>query len=1129
MAGGGAGAASLGAAAGKPLSPDALLVALGSHDSAQRQQAEVLFEQAKSAEPDSLVLGLLTVVGNSASEEASRLRSIVLLRRLLTPVLKKEFLFPRLAPDNQQRVAAELLRLFEHEGKTHLQHQIGACAAKLAEHLCEKKDPASWPSLLQTAFRVASKIPAAGAAEASGACEAGLRVLKELAWLVEGSAEYVGELTKLLGAALACAAAPKVQAEAVCLACAASGEPRPGGHRLPDVTAAFAPVIRQLAAHADEDPLEKALQALVDLAGSPRADVFRASLQANSEPALTLAGIARLQHASLGVRRLAVEWLVAFAEAKPKWLAKKMPALVRLALEVCLELMLEVDSGDAELRAWAERYFDEEGEEDVDEVFHVGEESVDRLARAVGMEAIAPPLSELAGVFAQRPEWQARLAALAALRQTAEFVEEPAQLDAMARLMLEHAGHPHMRVRNAALHAIGQLANDQAPHFQESHHELVLPVLLRQMDDPVDRVAAMAMSAFVSFGETLDPALMAAYVRKLMDTVARKLQTTQHRSVREESITSIAVIAEVAGKDFGLYYDEIMPALKRLVANATGPKEQRLRGKAFECISLLGIAVGKERFSLDAREVLAEMMRTDVNDEDEVQREYIKQALERICHCFKKDFAPFLPSVMPRVLERMGFVAASAKMAKDQEEQVGNGDYVQVVVGEGDPVWVNTYLFEGVLQSVQLIYKFVFELEEAFVEWVPQSAAALLPLLSISDEVTQACDTAWSVALQTWALLIKTARSGLGTQSCAADSLPRSLLKEGLQRVFPILEREMEAEALSSVTSGIAECVKKAGPGAMSGEELLQLTGKVFTLMDASFQRSVQAELEWTQHKRNASATGDAEDDEDEDWDAEELRRRLCFEEVLAAVMEVAPAEFEPCLPECARRLEAWFQQKPGVLLALTLAGDMVRHLGVKSLPVWPIVMPNALRALRGQELEPRAAAAYVVNIAAPLPPFAEAAPEAFRCLAAIAGGPSPSRRDTKARVALDHAVAALLSLARAQPGACPAEVPAWSLVAKGLPLREDSDEAKKVHAAVADLVLEQHAGLLGGERRAHLGEVLGALAEIYGTESMCGEATGQKIRQVFLSAPRAELQALAGTFTEKQRKKIEKMVAEGQ
>merc|ERR1719210_2105051 len=123
---------------------------------------------------------------------------------------------------------------------------------------------------------------------------------------------------------------------------------------------------------------------------------------------------------------------------------------------------------------------------------------------------------------------------------------------------------------------------------------------------------------------------MLGYAQNFMEALVVKLQLAQHRGVREESITSIAVIAGVIEKDFSRYYDGIMPMLKQFVMHATSEKEHRLRGKSFECMSLLGIAVGKEKFLPDAKEAIAEMMKTTLGADD-VQREYIKEASERIC------------------------------------------------------------------------------------------------------------------------------------------------------------------------------------------------------------------------------------------------------------------------------------------------------------------------------------------------------------------------------------------------------------------------------------------------------------------------------------------------------------------
>ena len=54
---------------------------------------------------------------------------------------------------------------------------------------------------------------------------------------------------------------------------------------------------------------------------------------------------------------------------------------------------------------------------------------------------------------------------------------------------------------------------------------------------------------------------------------------------------------------FQKYYDAVMPYLKAILVNATDKSNRMLRAKSLECISLVGMAVGKEKFRDDAKQV----------------------------------------------------------------------------------------------------------------------------------------------------------------------------------------------------------------------------------------------------------------------------------------------------------------------------------------------------------------------------------------------------------------------------------------------------------------------------------------------------------------------------------------------
>jgi len=246
----------------------------------------------------------------------------------------------------------------------------------------------------------------------------------------------------------------------------------------------------------------------------------------------------------------------------------------------------------------------------------------------------------------------------------------------------------------------------------------------------------------------------------------------------------------------------------------------------------------------------------------------------------------------------------------------------------------------------------------------------------------------------------------------------------------------------------------------------------------------------------------------------------------LSAMMQVAPAEFASCLPEVAERISGLLGSDKNKAMALHLCCNLIEFLKEGSQPAWPAFMPEVFRVLDGSDSSAKTPAAYAVCLAAPLASFDEAAPEAYRKLARVVSAPAPTKTDHSGRAAVDNAVSALVSLGREKPTLCPPEVDVWGLVVSKLPLREDDDEAQKVHEAIADMMLQQHAGLLKGGEEDRLGRILSALAEVRGNDELCTESADAKIAQIFKLISPSMLQAVAGRLTEKQQRKIENLLS---
>lgn len=1118
-----------------------LLQALSSSDNAARQKAETLYQQAKKSEPDKIMIGMMAVLSTQEVDENVRRHDAVLLRQMVTGGAMGDSVFARLSPQHRSEVAAELLVRFEREPAPKIQKKIGEVITKLAEYVCDKGDQqahsslgaAGWPALLPLTFRLAD--PATCTSEDS--CESAMRLMWELVPTIKDEIVAARQTLEQIIQRGFAHASLKIRTCALLLVCEIIQSVEKQAWAPLMVTAGvMVQVLQQLATSDEDEFFQSAVQSFIEVA-TVEPDFFKVPLSQTLEPAKFMSSLATAREGvEPGMRNLALEWLVSYLEKRTKWLTKHVKGYLPLVLESCMQLMLEIDDGEEELKAWAEHEDNEEGEEDEDELFHAGAEAIDRVVQVATIGTVGSSLFEMITRYAGQDSWQAKHAALTAVKQSVEYVEETEHINQMAHLCLQHMDHPHPRVRYTALHAIGQIANDQSPHFQEANYQKVMPVLMARMDDGVDRVVSMAMSSFTTFGEGLDNSFMLQYAQGFMEKLCAKLQATQHQGVREESITCIGVIAGVIEKDFSLYYDTIMPVLKQIVMHAVGEKENRLRGKSFECMSLLGLAVGKEKFLPDAREAVAEMMKIPL-EADDIQREYIKEASERICQCLKKDFAPFMPSLLPRIFQTIkleevkedGQAAPKPVKATDDDSDDDDDDYVQVTTGEGKLVQVKTSQLEDMVQSVQLLHTFITEMEGAYYDCVPMTAEALAPLLSSADELACWCDELQSALLQTWALLIKVARTGAEERGLPGTAVAAELLRTCLKPTFALFENSQEADQLAQAATGIADCIKNAGPGILSAEEVKQVVGKLFTLMDQSLQRTQVEETLANEDKAAAKRAlqhiaEEDDDDKDSDTDEEEQLRRNC-EEVLGALMQVNSSEFLPLLEECGRRLTAWIGAPHSKVVAMYLGCDLVEHLKENSEPLWPCLMPEVFNGLGSSDADARIAAAYAVNLAAPLASFSQAAGEAFRRLAVILGGKGPGKRDTKGRLAVDNAVAAMLTLAKEKPSCCPPDIQAWQLVLSRLPLKSDEEEGQKVHQKLVDLVIAEHDGLLGGPGTPNLGKVLSVLAEVYRNEDICTKETDEKILLVFKRIPKDVLMSFAGGFSEKQQKKIEKMI----
>merc|ERR550537_47276 len=210
--------------------------------------------------------------------------------------------------------------------------------------------------------------------------------------------------------------------------------------------------------------------------------------------------------------------------------------------------------------------------------------------------------------------------------------------------------------------------------------------------------------------------------------------------------------------------------------------------------------------------------------------------------------------------------------------------------------------------------------------------------------------------------------------------------------------------------------------------------------------------------------------------------------------------------------------------LGLFLVDDMLEHLGeqVTQLPAWADMSKALLLHVQSEAPELRQAANYGLTLAGKLPGFKSSAADAIARLAPAIQLKAKGKKKAQQLAARDNAVSAFGVILRFHEDQLPEKQQAWQLWLDQLPLKNDCEEACKVHLNLLELVQQQHAGVIGEGYR-NLPKILGVLADAYGTDNLSDEGTKQ-LYAVLGKLGTAGIAQFGKDLTAKQQKKLERM-----
>jgi HEAT repeat protein len=696
---------------------EVLISTLMSPDNAARSQAEAAYNSTKENSPLQLLTCLATTMRNSPQEQL-RAFAAVLLRRSSSDCWRSE----QVDDATREAIKALLLESIQQEQVKHILNKVSDTISTLALVILGGEEGGTWEELLPFLMQCSQS-------EQPQHRESALNVFAQLStYLGQMLLPHMDTMKQIFSSCLSDASDGGVRMAALKAAC----------NFLPqmDDTAPFAdilgPMVQVIASaltEGDEDRARSGCEHVIELIDID-AKFLRPQMAAICDLMLQICNTVELEDST---RQLGMEFLVALSEKSPG-LARKM-TLVDQVLPMALQFMLTIED-DPE---WENH--DEDDEDEDYSNYDVGEEALDRLAMAVGGKTVLPIANTLIGQFLSHEDWRYRHAGLMAVSQIGEGCAKQIKgmLGDVIQMVLSNFQDPHPRVKWAAINTIGQMATDFGPDLQLNYHESVLQALMLAMEDGSARVQSHAAAAVINFCEHAEPFIMEPYLHELLQRLYQLL--SHHRKiVLEQAITAVASVADSAEENFAQYYETFMPKMKEVLQHANTKETRMMRGKAMECISLIGLAVGKEKFAPDAVQVMELLMEAQQAEmePDDPQISYMLQAWTRICKCLGPDFVPYLPYVMPPLLRsaeiQPDVVVADAE---DNEEDLEGMETVQI----GDKtIGIKTSGLEEKATACNMIACFLAELQEGYYEYIEPTARIMIPLLQFyyHDEVRSA-------------------------------------------------------------------------------------------------------------------------------------------------------------------------------------------------------------------------------------------------------------------------------------------------------------------------------------------------------------------------------------------------------
>lgn len=1017
-----------------------LLDCLMSLDNNTRQQAETSYGTIPF---DHKLMYLVKSMRNGNISVATRTLALVMLRRLISTSVEENW--SGLSDTLKTTLKAELLAAVQQEQENSIRKKITDVIAELARFLIDEEGTNRWPEVLTFLFEMSSS-PNVMLREAS------LNIFTSFPGIF-GNQEthYMQVIHQLLARSLADGSKTISY-----LAVKAITAFIKNHEKEMNIIMGFKdclPLILQnvkssIEDNTDNEELQKCLIEIAEIAPkylkTVLDDVFEVCINV-------------LVHNELVSRKhLALEVLVTLAENASGMVRKNASKYIPLIVPQILAMMVDLDD-DPE---WSIQ--DEIEDEDEESNPITGESAMDRLACALGGKTMLPHILTNVNSMLSHADWKYRYAGLMTLSSTAEGAHKQMEtyLDQMVDGIIGFLKDPHPRVRYAACNCIGQMATDFAPTFQKKFHTKVIPGLLMILDDEANpRVQAHGGAALVNFAEDSPKNILLSYLdsilNKLLEVLIKKvheLANHKRKLVLEQIVTTIAAVADTCEDKFEPFYEKFMPTLKFLFVNATTSELRLLRGKTIECISLIGLAVGKDKFLTDCQDVMETLLRTQTNfenlEDEDPQISYMISSWARMCKILGKDFEKYLPVVMGPVLKTASFKPEIAVVDEDEVKEISDEeDWQFVTIGDQQSFGIKTTGLEEKATACSMLVCYAKELKEGFASYTEEVTKLMVPLFKFYFHD--------------------------GVRSAAAEAMPHLLECAQIRGQAYVLEMwsyisndlikaidsEPEQEVLAELMRAFSKCVEFMGERALNEEQMQS----VIKILNKNLTEHFTKQEQRQQARRDEDYDDETEDillDED-DFDALILSK---ISDIIHSLFKVYKINFMTPFDQIAPHfVQLLNPSKPFTdrQWSLCVWDDVLEYCGPESIKYQEYFLKRLIEQIIDETPEVRQAAAYGCGLMAVYggPGYAQACASCIPLLIQVIN--DGDSRTVENLQATENAISAVTKILKNNNTSVAVNeiLPTWF---SWLPVYDDSEETPYTYGYLCDQVESNNEIILG-------------------------------------------------------------------